>query len=118
MMSKKDIQCLLFKMKQCAVGIAYEIVLKEPKGYPVVDLKSKLAYLYSLIGMVEDCSCGCSKKIKDGYIQICGGKILPSKNNPLLLKKLDSTKESQGSESCCVSLCEIESKFSSICINC
>ena len=105
-------------MKQCAVEIAYEIVLKESKGYPVIVLKSKLAYLYSLKAMLESCSCGCVKKIKDGYIQICGGNVLPSKNNPLLLKKLDSTKESQVSESCCVSLCEIESKFSSICINC
>lgn len=110
-MSKKDIQCLLFKMKTCAVEIAYDIILKEPKGYKVDALLSKLAYLDSLIDIVESCKCTCGKKIKAGYIQICGEKVLPSKNNDLLLKKLNA-------DNCCISLCDIESKFSSICINC
>lgn len=119
MISKKDIQCLLLKMKQCAVDIAYEITLKEPKGYgDVAALKAKLLYIGSLRSMLESCNCGCTGKIKDGYIQICNGKALPSKNNPLLLKKLDSSSESKESDICCVSLCEIESKFSSVCINC
>lgn len=120
MMSKKDIECLEVKIAQCSAMIGYEIALKEDKGYDIFELESKLRYLNSLRTMLCGCSCGCSKKIKGNEIHFCNKKVLLSKNNPLFLTdNIDSRCfESQIKDGCCVDLCEVESKVSSICINC
>lgn len=114
MMSKKDIRCLLLKIRECSAKLSYQIVLKEPKGYDTFELESKLAYLNVLRRMVEDAGCKCTKKIKQGYIQICGGKVLPSKNNPLLLNQTDI----QLADSSCIDLCDVEAQVASMCPNC
>lgn len=119
-MSKKQIRLLMYRLKKCSVDLAYQIVLKEPKGYDVSELEAKLAYVNTLRSIIEMAPAGCKKVLKEGYIQFCGGKVLPSKNNPLLLAGLDSKgcSEIAVPDSYCVDLCEVESKLSSACINC
>ena len=119
-MSKKDIACLLLKLKACSVKLGYAIVLREPKGYDVSEFEAKLAYVNVLRSMIENYGCACNKKIIKGYIQICGGKVLPSKNNPLLLAQSDKNclTKTQIADQYCIDLCEVEAKLGSICINC
>lgn len=119
-MSKKDIECLKIKIAQCSGRIGYEIALKEDKGYDVSELESKLYYLNSLRSMVDGAPCPCSKKLTGNVIHFCDEKVLLSKRNPLYLTdNIDSRcSESQMAEIYCIDLCEVESKISSICINC
>jgi len=119
-MSKKDINHLMIKIAQCSGRIGYEIALKEDKGYDVSELESKLLYLDSLRSIVENAPCACKKKLTGNVIHFCSEKVLLSKRNPLYLTdNIDSRcSESQMAEKYCIDLCEVESKVSSICINC
>ena len=117
-MTQDELCCNIIKANSCIAELGYEIVLKCNKGYDVEKLFSKLQYLKSLRDILERAlRCG-DKIVKDNKIHFCNEKILLSKNNSLFLTHADECSETELSEECCTDLCEVESKLSSICINC
>jgi len=119
MLTAEQICCLILKADDCAGELAYKIAIKTNRGYCVDDLHEKLAYIYSLKDTLEEAYKKLGKVVKNNIIYFSGEKVLLSKNNPLFLESvIDECLETELQENCCTDLCEIESKLSSVCINC
>ena len=118
----EEICCLKFKAQACVSQIGNEICLKENAGYCVDGLYEKLKMAISLKGMIEEKISASGKTIKSNIIHFCNKKVFASKNNSLFLDGIDSQDdcedETQLTDECCISICDIESKLNQICSNC
>jgi len=120
-MTSEEICCLKLKAEACAAELGVEICLKENAGYCVDALYEKLKYVLSLDRLISEKISAGTKTIKNNIIHFCNKKAFASKNNSLFLDNVDSKdacKESELTEECCITICDIRAKLNEICNNC
>ena len=121
-LTTEEICCIKIKAESCAARIGYEIYLKENSGYCVDSLYEKLKFVLCLDDILSDIISAGNKTFKNNIIHFCNKKVFASKNNSLFLDNVDSQDECKDetelTEECCITACDIESKLNEICSNC